>query len=59
MRVAARFNPMARAVVGELGSIRHQDASHALAVLGWKTRPAEESIVDTARCLIDLGLIKH
>ncbi len=59
VRLAARFNPLARAVVGELGSVRHQDASHALAVLGWKTRPVEESIVDTARCLIDLGLVEH
>jgi len=58
VRVAALFNPMARAVVGELGSVRHQDASHAKAVLGWATRPAEQSIVDTARCLIDLGIVK-
>ena len=58
VRIAARFNPMARAVIGELGNERHQDASHAKAVLGWATRPEEQSIVDTARCLIDLGLIK-
>jgi nucleoside-diphosphate-sugar epimerase len=58
VRVAALFNPVARAVVSELGSVRHQDASHARAVLGWATRPTEQSIVDTARSLIELGLVK-
>ena len=59
VRIAARFNPLARAVVGELGSVRNQDASHAKAVLGWATRPVEESIVDTARALLALGTVKH
>jgi dihydroflavonol-4-reductase len=59
VRVVANFNPLARAVVGELGSVRNQDASHAKAVLGWATRPIEQSIVDTARCLIDLGIVRH
>ena len=58
VRLMALFNPRARAVVGELGSVRHQDASHAKAVLGWQTRPVEQSIVDTARCLIELGIVK-
>ena len=58
VRVAALFNPLARAVVGELGSVRHQDASHAKAVLGWATRPVEQSILDSARSLIELGLVK-
>ena len=58
VRVAALFNPLARAVVGELGSVRHQDASHAKAVLGWATRPVEQSILDSARSLIALGLVK-
>jgi dihydroflavonol-4-reductase len=57
LRVAALFNPLARMVVNELGSVRHQDASHAKAVLGWATRPAEQSIADTARCLIQLGIV--
>ena len=58
VRVAALFNPLARAVVGELGSVRHHDASHAKAVLGWVTRPVEQSILDSARTLIELGLVK-
>jgi dihydroflavonol-4-reductase len=58
VRFAALFDPLARAVVGELGSTRHMDASHARTTLGWVARPAGESIVDTARSLIDLGLVK-
>jgi dihydroflavonol-4-reductase len=58
VRVTARFSPMARAVVGELGSVRNQDASHAKARLGWQTRAVEESIVDAARALLALGLVK-
>ncbi|MBS0335463.1 MAG: NAD-dependent epimerase/dehydratase family protein [Proteobacteria bacterium] len=58
VRVVANFNPLAKAVVSELGSVRHQDASHAKAALGWATRPIEQSIVDTARCLIDLGIVR-
>jgi len=58
VRLMARFNPVARAVVGELGSVRHQDSSHAKAVLGWVPRPVEQSIVDAARDLIRLGIVK-
>ena len=59
VRITALFNPLARAVVGELGNVRNQDASHALAVLGWKTRPEEQSIVDCARSLLALGLLQR
>ena len=58
VRIAALFNPEARSIVRELGSIRNFDASHAKAVLGWETRPVERSIVDTARGLIALGIVK-
>jgi len=58
VHVAALVNPLAKAVEGELGSVRNQDASHAKAVLGWATRPVQQSIVDTARCLIDLRIVK-
>ena len=58
VRIAAWFNPEARSIVRELGSIRDFDASHAQAVLGWATRPVEQSIVETARSLIALGIVK-
>jgi len=58
VRLFALFDPVVRQVTGELGKIRDGDSSHAQAVLGWEMRPAEVSIVDTARSLIDLGLVK-
>jgi dihydroflavonol-4-reductase len=58
VRVASLFNPVAKTVLPELGSVRNQDASHAKAVLGWATRPVEQSIADTARSLIELGIVK-
>jgi dihydroflavonol-4-reductase len=58
VRVGALFNPLAKAVVGELGSVRNQSPEHARQVLGWATRPVEQSIVDTARSLLDQGLVK-
>lgn len=59
--VAALFmliNKEFRSVKNELGRVRHSDASHAEQVLGWKTRPVEESIVDCGRSLIEHGVIK-
>ena len=58
VRIVALFNPVARAVVSELGNERHQDASHAKAVLGWATRPVEQSIADAGRSLIEQGVVK-
>jgi dihydroflavonol-4-reductase len=58
VRVVALFDPMLRLAVTELGAIRNMDASHARAVLGWVGRPAEESILASARSLIDLGIVK-
>lgn len=58
VRIGALFNPLAKAVVGELGSVRNQSPAHAKAVLGWATRPEEQSIVDTARSLLALGIVK-
>jgi dihydroflavonol-4-reductase len=58
VRVSALFNPMIRQIVGELGNVRDASSAHALAVLGWQTRPAEQSIVDCARSLIELGVVK-
>jgi len=57
VRIAALFDPMLKMAANELGSVRNMDASHAKAVLGWVARPAEESIVDAARSLIDQGIV--
>ena len=58
VRFFALFDPAVKQVTGELGKTRNMDASHAFKVLGWKTRPEEESIIDCANSLIDLGLVK-
>jgi dihydroflavonol-4-reductase len=58
VRIAALFDPMLKMAANELGSVRNMDASHAKAVLGWVARPAQESIVDAARSLIDLGIVR-
>ncbi|MBX9883617.1 MAG: NAD-dependent epimerase/dehydratase family protein [Novosphingobium sp.] len=58
VRLGARFNPVIRQVVGELGNVRDASAAHAFERLGWKTRPPEQSIVDCARSLIERGIVK-
>jgi dihydroflavonol-4-reductase len=57
LRVAAAFSPLARAAAGELGAVRQLDATHAQTVLGWTTRPVEQSILDCARSLLALGIV--
>jgi dihydroflavonol-4-reductase len=59
MRLAAPFSAVARAAATELGSVRHQSAAHAKAVLGWQTRPEEDSILDCARSLLQQGLVRR
>ncbi|QNA82754.1 NAD-dependent epimerase/dehydratase family protein [Sphingomonas sp. So64.6b] len=58
VRLIALFDGSLRQVLGELGRVRAVDSSHALEVFGWQTRPIEDSIVDTARSLIDRGIVK-
>lgn len=58
VRVAALFDPVVRQVLGELDNVRDMDLSHARERLGWVARPAEESILATARSMIELGIVK-
>jgi len=58
VRLGARFNPVIKQVVGELGNVRDASAAHAFERLGWKTRAPEDSIVDCARSLIVQGVVK-
>lgn len=57
VRLMARFSPLVRNAASELGTARHQDASHARAVLGWVPRPPREAIVASARDLIALRVV--
>ena len=58
MCIVGRFDPVVRQVLGELGNVRDTDISHARTKLGWNPRPPEESILDTARDMIRLGIVK-
>jgi hypothetical protein len=58
MRIVSLFDPVVRQMIGELGKTRHAEPTHAIERLGWRPRPAEESVVDTARSLIELGVSK-
>lgn len=58
LKLLALFDPVVKQVVGELGNVRDTSAAHALDKLGWKTRDVRESIVDTARDMIRLEVVK-
>jgi dihydroflavonol-4-reductase len=58
VKVSVWFDPLVRQIVGELGRERSADNSHARDKLGWVPRPAEETILDTARDMIRLGIVK-
>ena len=58
VRLLALFDPTIRQVTGELGRTRALDAGHALARLGWQTRDARTTILDTAHSLLDRGIVR-
>ncbi|MFT7776113.1 NAD-dependent epimerase/dehydratase family protein [Roseateles sp.] len=58
VRLLARISPTVRVAASELGTVRHQDSSHAQDVLGWAPRAPRDAIVATARDLIGLGLVQ-
>lgn len=53
----AKSNPQMAAIAPNLGVERNVDATKAERLLGWKTRPAAQSITDAARSLIEKGLV--
>lgn len=59
VRLLARVSPTVRAATSELGVVRHQDASHARAVLGWVPRPPREAVIATAQDLLALGVLRR
>jgi dihydroflavonol-4-reductase len=58
IRAMGIFDPAVRSIVGDLG--RRPEYSSALARerLGWKPRPLEDSIAETAESLIEHGVVK-
>jgi len=59
VRIAALRDPAVRTVLPELGKVKRISSEKARRVLGWAPRPYEESVVDTARSLLALGLLKN
>lgn len=57
LRAVALFDPMVRQIVPEIGRNRATSSGHAREVLSWTPRPAADTIADTARSLIDKGVV--
>lgn len=58
VKLAAKLDPVIAQVTSELGRVKETPATHAAERLGWTPRPVEETLVATARSLIDLGIVK-
>lgn len=59
VRLAALFDPSLRQVTPTLGKANRATGAKAQQVLGWTPRTVEESLVDTGRSLVELGLVKR
>ncbi|MET0282485.1 MAG: aldehyde reductase [Steroidobacteraceae bacterium] len=56
VRAGAWVSPTLRAVLPQLGKMRHVSAARARQVLGWAPRGNDEAVVATAESLLRLGL---
>lgn len=57
VRAGAVFIPVLREVAPRLGVVKQASNAKAISLLGWEPRPTGDSLVDTARSLIRLGLV--
>ena len=57
VRAMGMFDPGIRTITGDLGQKAVYSAEKAKSRLGWSPRPVEETIVDTARSLIEHGVV--
>jgi dihydroflavonol-4-reductase len=57
VRAMGIFDPSIRSIVSDLGQSTTYTAEKAKTVLGWESRPIEDSIADTAQSLIERGLV--
>lgn len=58
LRILAVFSSDIRQIAGEVGKKKVVSGQHAKDVLGWTTRPGEQTVLDTARSLIAQGIVK-
>lgn len=57
IRIMALASPKARDLVPQLGQIRKVDSSKAKRLLGWETRPVEDTVRDMIDSLVEQGVI--
>jgi len=57
VRLFARFDPVVRGQLFELGKERHASHEKATRMLGWEPRGNEETVIDTAQSLMAEGVI--
>jgi dihydroflavonol-4-reductase len=57
VRAAAPFNAEMAQLAPSLGVRSRLSTAHAERLLGWRTRPAADSVTDTANSLLNLGLV--
>jgi len=57
VRFVSLFNSTARASISSLGEIRRASNAKAVQLLGWSPRSNEEAILDSAKSLLQLGLV--
>jgi dihydroflavonol-4-reductase len=58
VKLSALFDPTVKMVLPELGRARAVDSRHVQQVLGVRLRPADETILDTAKSLLETGIVK-
>jgi dihydroflavonol-4-reductase len=58
VRLSARVSPRFATVVPDLGVVREASSAKARDALGWRPRPIEETVLDTAASLAELGLLR-
>ena len=57
VRLAAKRNPRMRAMLPELGKVKHITNEKARRVLGWEPRSSFDAVVATGESLVALGLV--
>ncbi len=57
VRLVSLFDPVVRSQLHELGKVRNLSSDKAIKILGWKQRPLQETIIDTATSLFAVGAV--
>jgi dihydroflavonol-4-reductase len=58
LRVVSLYDPQVRGVLPELGKRKNASNEKARRLLGWAPRSPQESVLATARSLLELGVLK-